>query len=79
MAKNVFRADEILYQSRKVFIKPPKVEPEESLEEVESLEEYEELLAQLPKRGLCFRMGFEPAVYGALPPNFPGSEVWLLG
>ena len=31
MAKNVFRADEILYQSRKIFIEPPKVEslPEE--------------------------------------------------
>jgi flagellar assembly protein FliH len=40
MAKNVFRADEILYQSRKVFIKPPQVEPEESYEEIESLEEY---------------------------------------
>jgi hypothetical protein len=25
VAKNVFRADEILYQSRKVFIEPPKV------------------------------------------------------
>ncbi|UCF97644.1 MAG: flagellar assembly protein FliH [Spirochaetaceae bacterium] len=40
MAKNVFRADEILYQSRKVFIKPPQVEAEESYEEIESLEEY---------------------------------------
>ncbi len=40
MAKNVFRADEILYQSRKVFIKPPQVQPEESFEEIESLEEY---------------------------------------
>jgi flagellar assembly protein FliH len=40
VAKNVFRADEILYQSRKVFIKPPQVEPEESYEEIESLEEY---------------------------------------
>jgi flagellar assembly protein FliH len=40
VAKNVFRADEILYQSRKVFIKPPEVEPEESFEEIESLEEY---------------------------------------
>jgi flagellar assembly protein FliH len=31
VAKNVFRADEILYQSRKIFIEPPKVEtpPEE--------------------------------------------------
>ncbi len=26
MAKNVFRADEILYQSRKIFIEPPRVE-----------------------------------------------------
>jgi flagellar assembly protein FliH len=40
VAKNVFRADEILYQSRKVFIKPPEVEPEEVREEIESLEEY---------------------------------------
>ncbi|MEE9306380.1 MAG: flagellar assembly protein FliH [Spirochaetia bacterium] len=40
MAKNVFRADEILYQSRKVFIKPPQVEVEEAPEEVESLEEF---------------------------------------
>jgi flagellar assembly protein FliH len=40
VAKNVFRADEILYQSRKVFIKPPQVEPEESYAEIESLEEY---------------------------------------
>jgi len=33
VAKNVFRADEILYQSRKIFIEPPKVEtpPEEPL------------------------------------------------
>jgi flagellar assembly protein FliH len=40
MAKNVFRADEILYQSRKVFIEPPKVEPDEVPEIVESLDEY---------------------------------------
>jgi len=40
VAKNVFRADEILYQSRKVFIKPPEVEPEEVREDIESLEEY---------------------------------------
>ena len=40
MAKNVFRADEILYQSRKVFIKPPQVEVGEPPEEVESLEEF---------------------------------------
>jgi flagellar assembly protein FliH len=40
VAKNVFRADEILYQSRKVFIKPPQVEVEETPEEVVSLEEF---------------------------------------
>jgi flagellar assembly protein FliH len=40
VAKNVFRADEILYQSRKVFIKPPQVEVEETPAEVESLEEF---------------------------------------
>lgn len=40
MAKNVFRADEILYQSRKVFIKPPQLEVEETPEEVGSLEEF---------------------------------------
>jgi len=40
VAKNVFRADEILYQSRKVFIKPPQLEVEETPEEVESLEEF---------------------------------------
>lgn len=42
MAKNVFRADEILYQSRKVFIEPPKVEapaPEEP-ETLAPAEEY---------------------------------------
>jgi flagellar assembly protein FliH len=36
VAKNVFRADEILYQSRKIFIEPPKVEPPP--EEAEVLE-----------------------------------------
>jgi flagellar assembly protein FliH len=40
MAKNVFRADEILYQSRKVFIEPPKVEP--APEEPETLAPAEE-------------------------------------
>jgi flagellar assembly protein FliH len=40
VAKNVFRADEILYQSRKVFIKPPQVEVEETPEEIESLDEF---------------------------------------
>jgi len=41
MAKNVFRADEILYQSRKVFIEPPKVEaPAEEPAGAEAAEEY---------------------------------------
>jgi len=40
VAKNVFRADEILYQSRKVFIEPPRVVPEEVVEEVEAVEDF---------------------------------------
>ncbi len=41
MAKNVFRADEIMYKSRKVFIQPPRREERiEAAEAVESLEEY---------------------------------------
>ncbi len=38
MAKNVFRASEIMYQSRKVFIEPPRVEPEEPVQELEPVE-----------------------------------------
>lgn len=42
MAKNVFRAEEILYQSRKVFIEPPKVEAvSEEPAAVEAVEEYQ--------------------------------------
>ncbi len=41
MAKNVFRADEILYQSRKIFIEPPKVEaPAEEPQEAAAASEY---------------------------------------
>ena len=41
MAKNVFRADEILYQSRKIFIEPPRVEaPPEEPQAVEPSVEY---------------------------------------
>ncbi len=41
MAKNVFRADEILYQSRKIFIEPPRVEqPPEEPEALEAGAEY---------------------------------------
>jgi flagellar assembly protein FliH len=42
VAKNVFRADEILYQSRKVFIEPPKVEAAPAPEEPEALAPAEE-------------------------------------
>jgi len=45
---------------------------------VETLEDYEGLLAQLPQRGLCVRVGFEAPVYEALPAGFPGREIWLL-
>jgi flagellar assembly protein FliH len=41
VAKNVFRADEILYQSRKIFIEPPRVEsPPEEPEAPEAGAEY---------------------------------------
>jgi flagellar assembly protein FliH len=41
VAKNVFRADEILYQSRKIFIEPPRVEaPPEEPQSVEPSVEY---------------------------------------
>jgi flagellar assembly protein FliH len=60
MAKNVFRADEILYQSRKVFIKPPQVEQEETVEEVESLDEYAgPTMEDLKREAESFRAGWE--------------------
>lgn len=40
MAKNVFRANEIMYQSRKVFIQPPAVEAEEPAVLEETAETY---------------------------------------
>ena len=39
MAKNVFRPQDIMYNSRKVFIEPPKIVAEEPVEEVEAVEE----------------------------------------
>ncbi len=39
MAKNVFKPQEIMYRTRKVFIEPPKIEPEEP-QPVEVAEEY---------------------------------------
>jgi flagellar assembly protein FliH len=39
MAKNVFRPQDIMYNSRKVFIEPPKIVAEEAVEEVAAVEE----------------------------------------
>jgi len=39
LAKNVFKPQEIMYLSRKVFIEPPKIVTEEPVEEVEAVEE----------------------------------------
>lgn len=39
MAKNVFKPQDIMYISRKVFIEPPKIVTEEPVEEVEAVEE----------------------------------------
>ncbi len=39
MAKNVFRPQDIMYNSRKVFIEPPKIVAEEPVEEAEAVEE----------------------------------------
>jgi len=39
LAKNVFKPQEIMYLSRKVFIEPPKIVTEEPAEEVEAVEE----------------------------------------
>ena len=39
MAKNVFKPQEIMYLSRKVFIEPPKIVTEEPVEEAEAVEE----------------------------------------
>ncbi len=39
MAKNVFKPQEIMYLSRKVFIEPPKIVAEEPVEEAEAVEE----------------------------------------
>ncbi|HUI69207.1 MAG TPA: flagellar assembly protein FliH, partial [Spirochaetia bacterium] len=41
MAKNVFKPQEIMYLSRKVFIEPPKIVPEEPVEEVHPAEQEE--------------------------------------
>ena len=42
MAKNVFKPQEIMYLSRKVFIEPPKIVAEEPAAEIEAIEEEKE-------------------------------------
>jgi len=42
VAKNVFKPQEIMYLSRKVFIEPPKIVAEEPAEEIEAVEEEKE-------------------------------------
>jgi flagellar assembly protein FliH len=60
VAKNVFRADEILYQSRKVFIEPPRVEPEQAPQEVEPVEDFEETsLVELKREAEQFKANWE--------------------
>ncbi len=39
MAKNVFKPTDIMYNSRKVFIEPPRIVAEEAVEEVQAVEE----------------------------------------
>jgi len=41
LAKNVFKPQEIMYLSRKVFIEPPKIVSEEQVEEARPVEEEE--------------------------------------
>ena len=60
MAKNVFRADEILYQSRKVFIEPPKLEPDELPEELQVAEQYSgPSVDDLRREAEAFRKGWD--------------------
>jgi flagellar assembly protein FliH len=60
VAKNVFRAEEILYQSRKVFIEPPRVELEEAPAEIDTVEEYAgPTIEELRREAESFRAGWE--------------------
>jgi hypothetical protein len=43
-----------------------------------SWEESQSVLEELSPRGLCFNARFDPQVWATLPPNLPGSEVWVL-
>ncbi len=59
MAKNVFKASEIMYQSRKVFIEPPRVLAEEA-EALEGVDEYiGPTIEDLRQEAEEFRVGWE--------------------
>ncbi len=70
MAKNVFRPQDIMYNSRKVFIEPPKIVAEEPVEEVEAVEETGEYTGptadDLRKEAEQFRRAWEEEKKGLL-------------
>jgi flagellar assembly protein FliH len=63
VAKNVFKPQEIMYLSRKVFIEPPKIVAEEPAEEIEAVEEAKEYTGptvdELRREAEEFRRGWE--------------------
>ena len=63
MAKNVFKPQEIMYLSRKVFIEPPRIVAEEPADEVEAVEEEREYtgptVEDLRREAEEFRRGWE--------------------
>ena len=63
MAKNVFKPQEIMYLSRKVFIEPPKIVAEEPAAEIEAIEEEKEYtgptVEDLRREAEEFRKGWE--------------------
>ena len=65
MAKNVFKPQEIMYLSRKVFIEPPKIATEEPAQEAEAVEEERggaytgPTVEELKKEADQFRRGWE--------------------
>jgi len=59
LAKNVFKAAEIMYQSRKVFIEPPRMHAEEA-QALESVDEYiGPTIEDLRREAEEFRAGWE--------------------
>jgi flagellar assembly protein FliH len=63
VAKNVFKPQEIMYLSRKVFIEPPKIVAEEPAAEIEAIEEEKEYtgptVEDLRREAEEFRKGWE--------------------